>query len=138
MDFTASVLIKQGQSLSENTVFQAKLTSSSQGMVVLRLRSDGALNNLEYCWDDKLTVCYADMYLCTETDYLQGKSFPQAIYNVLFDLPRGGEFRGFEGEDAVYSGNTRSGEYIVRTDDHGQIKIISIEELNLTVDFEYD
>lgn len=138
MDFTASVHISYGDSLSRRSTYQAQLTSTSQGMIVLRLLSDDVLNNLQYKWEDKLTLSYGDMHLKTETNYLPQFSFPQGIYNVLFALPRTGEFEGFDEDSAIFSGVTPSGGYKVKTDRNGAIEEISIEELSLVVDFSYD
>lgn len=138
LDFTASVIISQRDSLSERNTYQAQLTSKAQGVVVLRLQSDDVLNNLQYKWDEKLTVSYGELSFETPVDYLPSFSFAQGIYNVLFDLPRNGEFKGFEEDLALFSGTAQSGEYVVKTDKEGTIQQISVEEINLLAEFSYD
>lgn len=138
LDFTASVLIRQEDSLSQRQSYQAQLISTTNGLISLRIKSTDALNNLTYKWDDKLTLSSNDMYLQTETDYLPSFSFAQAIYNVLTDLPTSGEFAEFADNEAVFCGLCKSGEYTVKTDKNGYIQNISIEELKLSVDFDYD
>ena len=138
MDFTASVLVRQKDALNGNNSYQARLTAVSQGAMVLKVQSNDVTGNLQYTFEDKLTLSFGDMHLVTETDYLPKNSSPQAIYNVLFDLPRAGEFVRFEDDEAVFRGITPSGEYTVKTDEDGRIEEISIKEINLTVDFEYE
>ena len=138
LDFTASVLINYDDSMSSPKVCTGQITSTSQGMQTLRLQSDDALDNLRYKWDEKLTISYGELSLETPVDYLPSFSFAQAIYNVLFDLPRNGVFKGFSEDYALFSGATQSGEYEVKTDKEGTIQQISVKELNLTVDFTYE
>ncbi len=138
MDFTVSILIRQEDSLKERNSYQARLTSTSQGAVMLKVQSNDVLGNLQYTFEDKLTLSFGDMHLVTEINYLPSTSSSQAIYNVLFDLPRTGEFVGFEEDEAVFHGVTPGGEYRVKTDKEGRIEEISIEEINLSVDFDYE
>lgn len=138
LDFTASVLINYDDSMSSPKVCTGQITSTSQGMLTLRLQSDNALDNLRYKWDEKLTISYGELSLETPVDYLPSFSFAQAIYNVLFDLPRGGEFKGFSEDYALFSGTTQSGEYSLTTDLDGNIIEISVKEINFVTCFSYE
>ncbi len=82
-------------------------------------------------------MVYNDLCLKGEEYYLPDFSFQRVIYDVLKCLHRNPECIGFADGLATFEGSIPAGEYVAVTDAKGYIQKISVEEINLEIQFFY-
>lgn len=134
LDFTSEISV----SLGEDTNFlKGNLVSSSQGTLSLEITTPDEIRGLTYKWRDNLNVSLQDISVEVDKGYFPKTSVPSALYNVLFHVHRSGEFQGFDGDIATFTGRSESGDYTLKTDSKGKICEISLEEINIKIKFEY-
>ena len=117
---------------------QAQMSSSGTGTAVITITTPDELRSLTYSRMDKSELSYKGLSCITDSPRLPDDAFASAIYNVLWDLPVNSRCTSFKDKVAVFEGQCKSGKYTATTNGKGYIQNISIEELNLSVDFEYN
>lgn len=138
LDFTATVSVDGTEAFDDVFDLQAEISSTMQGAVVIKVTTPDELWGLTYKWSDGFELIYEGLHAKTQKGYLPKESFAQAVYNVLCALSREEECDSFSEGVAVFTGECASGMYRVTTDTKGYIQNISVKELNLCVDFEYE
>ena len=137
LDFQAKLSIED-KAFDGLFSLQAEITSTMQGAVAMKVTTPDELWGLTYKWTDGFEMIYEGLHTKTQKGYLPKDSFAQALYNVLCALSREEQCDSFEKGVAVFTGECASGAYKVTTDSKGYIQNISVEEINLTIDFTYE
>ncbi len=137
LDFQAKLSIED-KAFDGLFSLQAEITSTMQGAVAMKVTTPDELWGLTYKWTDGFEMIYEGLHTKTQKGYLPKDSFAQALYNVLCALSREEQCDSFEKGIAVFTGECASGAYKVTTDSKGYIQNISVEEINLTIDFTYE
>ena len=134
-EFTSGIIIKALQFAPEDFTVEAQVQRSSKGELNITITSPEEIKGLTYSYLDKFCMSFNDYCCETECDYLPEFSFPQVIRNVLADFFQNAECADKSAEGCTYRGKSLSGEYIVSTDKDGNIKNISVEEINFECEF---
>lgn len=138
LDFEAQIQIDGNEFYEGLSDLQAEITSTMQGAVVIRVTTPDELWGLTYKWSDGFELIYEGIHAKTQKDYMPKEGFAQAIFNVLCALSREEGCDSFSQGVAVFTGECSSGSYKATTDSAGYIQDISVEELKLSVAFEYE
>lgn len=138
VEFSSQATICVKDSLSGNFQLQGKVTCTAQGVLVITVTSPEELKGLCYKWVDGFEMIYNDLHLKTESDYLPDFSFPQVLHDVMGELIKGAQCCEYDGNTAIFEGESSCGEYRVVTDKRGYIQNISVKEISLAIDFIYD
>ena len=137
-DFDGVVTVENGDAQFEDFCLMAEISVCNLSQTEITLVSPHQLKGLSYIWDEGFEMVYLDLHCKTETNYLPEFSFAQGIYNVLKSLRKNNKATHSQDNNWLFEGKCESGEYKVLADDRGYIKNISIEEINLSVNFEYN
>ncbi len=129
-EFDGSFSAKIGEA-----VVEGEISCPGGAAVFLRVTTPDEIKGLCYEFKDELSMSFDGIEVRAETDYLPHTNFALGFYRVILDLPTGCSFKSYKNGDAVFEGNTESGEYTLLTDPKGNIKNISIEDIKLRIDF---
>ena len=136
-DFKAVATIHQQNVVSDDYILKAEISVEKSSKVTIDVFYPEDLSGLSYVWNEEgFEMVYGDLHCKTESDYLPEFTFSQTIYNVLRSvyLNPCGEY--LESSDVLFTGNCASGDFELITDSKGNLKNISVKELNFSADFE--
>lgn len=137
LDFEASMYV-DGTEYTEGVFsIEADITSTQMGVAVISVTTPDELRGLQYKWGEGFEIIYKGLHCQTEKGYLPKESFAEAVYGVLTSMAREYSCESFKDGVAVFRGESPSGEYTATADSDGYIQNISVEEINLSVDFKY-
>ncbi len=137
VEFSASAVVCIDDKLHSRSEFQAQVTSAAQGVLSVTLTGPSELAGLSCRWGDGFEMSYKDLCLKGEENYLPDFAFQRAIYDVLKSLPQKATCTSFADGVATFEGSIPAGEYTLTTDTEGYIQEISVEEINLEMQFSY-
>ncbi len=137
-NFEAVVTVSGIETDLEDFLLKAEITVENRTDIEITVISPKEINGLSYIWNEEFEMVYKELHCKTEKDYLPGFSFSQGIYNVLSELYKTETAKQSDSGDWLFEGKSQSGTYEVLTDSKGYIKNISVKEINLNADFEYE
>lgn len=138
LDFEAKITVDGEKAFDGLFSPEAEITSTMQGAVTIKTTTPDELWGLTYKWSDGFEIIYDGLHAQTQKGYLPDDAYAQAVYNVLCAMSREQECDSFSEGVAVFTGECPGGSYRAVTDAKGYIQNISIEEINLNVDFIYE
>lgn len=136
-DFSAVITAESRAADPEGYLLQAEIFVEDGTNVEINIITPEETEGLTYIWNQGFEMIYNELHCKTESDYLPDFSFAQAVYNVLKCACESRDVR-YDSELKVFKGKCKSGEFEIYADSQGYIQNISVPEINLSVNFEYN
>ena len=119
--------------------FEGLMILSPEGQMYLDMSTPDELYGLSFSWDKDFTIGYRGLNATTEDGYLPDTSFAQTIKEVCYDICTANPVF-VKAENGMYltKGKAQGKEYIVYTDNEGNIITISVPDAELKLSFDYN
>lgn len=135
-DFCAEATIHQKNVISDDYILKAEISVEKAAKVEIDVFYPEDLSGLSYVWNEEgFEMVYDDLHCKSESDYLPEFTFSRTIYNVIRSVYSNPQGEYTENGDVLFTGNCESGDFELLTDCEGNLKNISVKEINFSADF---